>query len=71
MRENKWSEGKGLGSVIIPIDEIANQDEYECDIEVPEENNIDKTILTNEIKLRIQFIKSYFKYYIDLALKVE
>lgn len=58
-----------IGKLNIPFDDITSQDEFECSIEIPEEK--DSTRYTGSIKLKIQFIRSYFKYYTDLALKAE
>jgi hypothetical protein len=58
-----------IGKLSIPFDDINSQDEFECSIEIPEEK--DSTRYTGSIKLKLQFIKSHYKYYSDLALKGE
>jgi len=58
-----------IGHVNIPFDEVEDQDEFECEIEIPDEIISDQ--YTGSIKLKIQLIKSYYKLYNDLVLKTE
>ena len=59
------------GTINIPIDRAENQDEYECEIEIPEVKNGKPTGNMSEIKLKMQFIKSFYTFYVDSALKIE
>ena len=58
-----------VGKISIPFDDIESQEEFECNVEIPEES--DSTRYNGAIKLKIQYIKSYYKYYSDLALEAE
>lgn len=58
-----------IGHVSIPFTEVEDQDEFECEIEIPDEIITDE--YTGSIKLKIQLIKSYYKLYNDLVVKTE
>lgn len=58
-----------IGKISIPFDNMHSQDEFECSIEIPDE--YDSTIYSGSILLKLQYIKSYYKYYSELALKSE
>lgn len=58
-----------IGHVSLPFDEVEDQEEFECVIEILEESVAKKN--TGDIKLKIQLIKSYYKFYNDLVLKAE
>lgn len=59
------------GNINIPLDAVENQDEYECEIEIPEGKNVKNTGKKSEIKLKMQFIRSFHMFHIESALKVE
>jgi hypothetical protein len=48
---------------------LANQDEYDIDIGIPNEYNANESFAT--IKTKLQFIRSFYKYYQTLATKAE
>ena len=60
-----------IGTRNIPIDAAENQDEYECEIEIPEIINGKNTGNKSEVKLKMQFIKSFYNYHIESALRIE
>ncbi len=60
-----------FGTINIPIDVAENQDEYECEIEIPEGKNGKMTGKKSEIKLKMQFIKSFYNYHVESAMRIE
>ena len=57
------------GKTSIPFDGIENQDEFECCIEIPNEK--DPTNYSGSIILKLQYIKSHYKFYSEQAMKSE
>lgn len=57
-----------IGKVKFPIDRLVNQDEYDIDIGIPDDY-ADGYLAT--IKTKLQFIRSFYKYYQVLATKSE
>jgi hypothetical protein len=58
-----------LGTVKFPLDKIERQEEYDLELEIPDEN--DERIITAKINAKIKFIWSIYKYYQDLLAKSE
>lgn len=58
-----------IGMVKFPLDKIERQDEYDLELEIPDEN--DEKIITAKINAKIRFIWSWYKYYQDLYTKSE
>lgn len=58
-----------LGTVSFPLNKIERQDEYDLELEIPDEN--DENVNMAKINAKIQFIWSIYKYYQDLLTKSE
>ncbi len=58
-----------LGTVKFPLDRIERQEEYDLELEIPDEN--DENLIMAKINAKIQFIWSVYKYYQDLSTKNE
>jgi hypothetical protein len=58
-----------LGTVSFPLYKIERQDEYDLELEIPDEN--DENVNMAKINAKIQFIWSIYKYYQDLLTKSE
>ncbi len=58
-----------LGTVKFPLDRIERQEEYELELEIPDED--DDNLIMAKINAKIQFIWSIYKYYQDMYTKNE
>jgi|LauGreDrversion4_2_1035121.scaffolds.fasta_scaffold70026_3 hypothetical protein len=58
-----------IGKVKFPLEKLESQDEFEIDIGIPDDYKADEYLAT--IKTKLQFIRSYYKYYQVLATKSE
>jgi hypothetical protein len=66
---NDDSEKLTLGTVKFPLDRIERQEEYELELEIPDED--DENLIMAKINAKIQFIWSIYKYYQDMYTKNE
>ncbi len=58
-----------LGTVKFPLVKIERQDEYDLELEIPDDN--DDNVIMAKINAKIQFIWSIYKYYQDQLTKSE
>jgi hypothetical protein len=58
-----------VGKVKFPLEKLESQDEFEIDIGIPDDYKANEYLAT--IKTKLQFIRSYYKYYQVLATKTE
>lgn len=58
-----------IGKVKFPLEKLESQDEYEIDIGIPDGYKSNEFIAT--INTKLQFIRSYYKYYQIQATKSE
>ena len=58
-----------LGTVKFPLDKIEKQEEYDLELEIPDE--YDERIINAKINAKIRFVWSTYKYYQDLYAKSE
>ena len=65
---NKTGQEELIGKVKFPIDKLQNHDEIDIDIGIPYENG-DGYLAT--IKTKIQFVRSFYKYYQSQGTKCE
>ena len=62
-------EESALGTVKFPLDKIEKQEEYDLELEIPDEH--DEKIINAKINAKIRFVWSTYKYYQDLYAKSE
>ena len=58
-----------IGTVKFPLDTIEKQEEYDLELEIPDEE--DEKVINAKINAKIRFIWSIYKYYQDLYTKSE
>lgn len=58
-----------LGKLVLPLVKLENQEEYDLHIEIPDENRDNESFA--KLNTKCQFIKSYYNFYRDNALKAE
>lgn len=58
-----------LGTVRFPLESIERQEEYELELEIPDDN--DENIIMAKINAKVHFIWSMYKYYQDMLTKSE
>ncbi len=60
---------ESLGIVKFSLGMIANQEEYDVVLEIPDLN--DDNIVTAKINAKIQFIWSFYKFYSEKLIRIE